>query len=217
VVVAFDIIETVFSLDSMRPRLVSLGLPATALEAWFASGLRDAFALAVTDRFAPFRSLLEAALADVLSRHGLPFDDDKAAAVLDGMTKLAPHPDAAEAFAELRRAGLRIAAVSNGAASATEALLKAAGLDSFVERIVSVDDVRLSKPRREVYLHAARVSSVNPGELALVATHAWDVHGAKAAGLIGVFVARGQPYPEAMIQPDLIADGLLEAVSGLAR
>ena len=44
-VVAFDMIETVFSLEIMRERLVSLGLPASALEAWFAAGLRDAFAL----------------------------------------------------------------------------------------------------------------------------------------------------------------------------
>ena len=59
-VVAFDMIETVFSLEIMRERFVSLGLPESALEGWFAAGLRDAFALAITDQFAPFRSVLEA-------------------------------------------------------------------------------------------------------------------------------------------------------------
>jgi 2-haloacid dehalogenase len=216
-VVAFDIIETVFSLESMRARLVSLGLPPNALETWFASGLRDAFALAATDRFAPFRSVLEAALANILSQHGLPFDKAEAASVLDGMAKLEPHPDAAEAFAALRQGGLRIAALSNGAGSATKALLKGAGLDSFVDQVFSVDEVKLSKPRREVYLHAAKLSGASPGQVALAATHAWDVHGAKAAGLIGAFVARGQSYPAAMVPPDVTGETLIDVARALLR
>ena len=40
-VVAFDAIETVFSLDPLRDRLVTLGLPPHALEVWFARTLRD--------------------------------------------------------------------------------------------------------------------------------------------------------------------------------
>src|SRR4051794_16671768 len=177
-VVAFDIIETVFSLESLRDRLVALGLPESALEAWFAAGLRDAFALAITDRFAPFSSVLEAALATILARHHLAFDPDKASSVLDGMKGLQAHPDAADSFRMLSDAGLRILALSNGAASATEALLSGAGLDGYVERVLSVDDVKLCKPRREVYLHAAQRAGVAVGELVLVATHAWDTHGA---------------------------------------
>src|SRR4051794_41853990 len=45
-VVAFDIIETVFSLESLQDRLVALGLPETALEAWFAAGGRGGVLLA---------------------------------------------------------------------------------------------------------------------------------------------------------------------------
>src|SRR4051812_17419064 len=147
-VVAFDIIETVFSLESLRDRLVALGLPETALEAWFAAGLRGAFVLAVTDRLSPFRSGFEAALATLLAQHLLAFDPDKASWVLDGMKSLQAHPDAADSFRMLSDAGLRILALSNGAASATEALLSGAGLDGYVERVLSVDDVKLSKPRR---------------------------------------------------------------------
>ncbi len=35
-VVAFDVIETLFSRESLRPRLGAIGLPAHSLEAWFA-------------------------------------------------------------------------------------------------------------------------------------------------------------------------------------
>lgn len=209
-VIAFDIIETVFSLESMRERLGWLGLPPSALEAWFAAGLRDAFALAVTDRFAPFRSVLEGALADIVARHNAVLDQERAAQVLDGMKELQPRPDAAETFRQLSDAGFGLVALSNGASSSTEALLKGGGLDGFIEEVFSVEDVKLSKPRQEVYLHVAQTLNVEPEELALVAAHAWDTHGAKAAGLVTAFVARGQPYPAMMLPPDIEGQELID-------
>ena len=216
-VIAFDIIETVFSLEVMRDRLVALGLPASALEAWFAAGLRDAFALAVTDRFAPFRSVLETALAEVMVKQGLSPDREKIAATLDSMTSLRPQPDAALAFDLLKKAGFRIVAMSNGAAAATEALLEGGGLRGLVERVLSVEDVGLSKPRREVYRHTAEAADVAPSDLALVAAHAWDTHGAKAAGLTTAFVARGRLYPSVMLPPDIVGNELVDVARDLAN
>jgi 2-haloacid dehalogenase len=213
--VAFDIIETVFSLEPVRKRLVALGLPPGSLEAWFAAGLRDAFALAATSAYAPFRSVLEGALDDLLAKNQLSATPEDKASVLDGLKSLPAHADAGEAFQILAEANIRILALSNSAASATEELLKRAGLDDHVERIVSVEEVKLSKPRTEVYRHAATAAQVDPSQLALVATHPWDIHGAKAAGLIAAFVARGKPYPPVMLAPDLMGQSLAEVAQKL--
>ncbi len=112
--------------------------------------------------------------------------------------------------------GSGFVALSNGAAAATEALLRSAGLDEFVEQVISVEEVKLSKPRREVYLHTAKATGMAPGDLALVATHAWDVHGAKAAGLVAGFVSRGQPYPTTMFPPDFTGQELIDTARILA-
>jgi len=53
------------------------------------------------------------------------------------------------------------------------------------------------------------------GELVLVATHAWDTHGAKAAGLMAGFVARGQPYPDQMIAPDFWGEALIDVAQAI--
>ena len=60
VVVAFDVIETLFSLESLRPRLGSVGLHAHAPETWFAQLLRDAFALDCVGKYLPFRDIATA-------------------------------------------------------------------------------------------------------------------------------------------------------------
>jgi 2-haloacid dehalogenase len=212
-VVAFDVVETTFSLETLRPRLAGLGLPPASLETWFARTLRDAFALAVTNTYAEFRDIAAATLQALAREHGREPAQNALDDVLSGFGELDPHPEAVEAFATLRNAGVRVAALSNGAAATTRKLLDRAGMAPLVDRVISVAEIRQWKPRRDIYLHAASVLGVPPAELALVATHAWDVHGAKCAGLIAGFVARGQPFPNTMANPDIFGQTLMEVAN----
>jgi 2-haloacid dehalogenase len=95
-------------------------------------------------------------------------------------------------------------------------LLDRAGLRDFVEAVVSIDEVRHWKPRREVYLHAARALGVTPGDLALVAAHAWDVCGAARAGLVTAWVSRKELlFHPAMPPATVTGASLLDAVRAL--
>lgn len=214
--VAFDVIGTTFSLEPVRAALVQVGFPGHVLEILFARTLRDAFALAATDTFSPLRALFDANLDELARTHSIPITAAQGEQVLDQFAALPVHPDATEAFQLLSAAGTRIFALSNGAAAASEKLLQKAELMTLVERVISVEDIRNFKPRREVYLHAAQLAGIVPSEMALVATHAWDVHGAKHAGLTAGFVARGQAFPATMLQPDVTGASLLDVARALA-
>jgi len=215
--VAFDVIGTLFSLDPLRGVLETAGVPGDALEALFAATLRDAFALAATGAFQPLQAVLGANLDALFHRHGVVLKVPHRNAALAAMQELPPYPDAAEALVALSSANIPVLALSNGSAEATEALLRRAGLREAVKLVVSVDEVGLAKPRCEVYLHAASRGGIEPGRLALVAAHPWDVHGAKAAGLMAGFVARGQAFPPTMTAPDVQGDTLAEVAGKLAR
>lgn len=214
--VAFDVIGTTFSLEPIRAALTHVGFPGYVLEVWFARTLRDAFALAATETFSPFRALFDANLDELARVHSIEIGAEQKEQVLDQFATLPAHPDAMEAFQLLKEAGVRIFALSNGARAASEKLLQKAGLATFVERVISVDDIRIFKPHREIYLHAAQLAGIAPSEMALVATHAWDVHGAKHAGLMAGFVARGQKFPATMQAPDVIGASLLDVARALA-
>lgn len=215
--VAFDMIETTFSLEGVRATLIELGFPGHALEIWFARTLRDAFAMAATDSFAPFRTLLDFNLEEAARSYGITTDQRRKDHVLGQFAALPAHPDAAEAFETLRGAGIPIFALTNGAAAGTEQLLQRANLRELFAGLISVDEIQVFKPRREIYHHAARIARVLPSEMALIAAHAWDVHGAKQAGLVTGFVARGQRYPGTMAAPDVIGASLLEVTRGLLK
>ena len=208
--VAFDIIGTVFPLEPLRASIVALGLPPAGLEGWFAAGCRDAFAMAAVGDFKPFTTVLEAALEGVLAEQGLDAPAHDRKALVKQLETLEAREGAREAFALLVDAGIPVMALSNGAKSSTKALLDRAGFSDLVEEVVSVDEVKLAKPRTEVYLHAADKAGIKPAELALVAAHPWDINGAAAAGLVTAYLAADRPYSSAMRSPDLEAETLPE-------
>lgn len=213
--VAFDVIETVFSLESLRPRLLAAGLPGHMLETWFAQVLRDAFALDATGVYKPFREVATAALQGLFAEPRQA-DSARADGIIDGFTELDAHPDAGPAMQRLRDAGIRIVMLTNGSAKVTETLLERAGFRDLVERTVTVDEVKHWKPRKEVYLHCAETVGVEPQRLALVAAHAWDIHGGRRAGLITAYVGRsGQAFPATMARPDIVGSTLIEVADRL--
>ena len=216
-VVAFDMIETVFSLESLRGHMVAAGLPGHALEAWFAQTLRDAFALEVTEVYKPFKEIAAGTLDSLLVKHGSRGTGD-ASAILRGFAELEPHPDADAAFQRLHSAGIRLIGLTNGGAAVTRQLVDRAGFARYFEQLVSIETMGHWKPQRQVYLHAARTAGVAPSQMTLVAAHPWDIHGASRAGLMTAFVARGLPYPSTMDPPHFKGDTLndiSEVLSGL--
>ncbi len=62
-VVAFDVIETLMSLEPLRERLTEIGQPPHLLEAWYTRTLRDGMALSATGDYAGFTDVAEAALS----------------------------------------------------------------------------------------------------------------------------------------------------------
>src|SRR4051794_15533673 len=215
-VVAFDVIGTLFPLDPLREPLVGLGLPPQALEIWFARTLRDGFALSASGAYRPFAEVATGTLEELLAEHGRPDDPSGVSDVLSWFSRLPARPDAGAAMTRLRGGGLRILALTNGSEKNTRSLLEGAGLDHFVERIVSIDEPESWKPRADLYLHAARVAGVEPPRLALVASHAWDCHGAARAGLVTGWVSRPEiRFSPAFGRPDVRGESLCEVAEEL--
>src|SRR6266540_2685025 len=135
--------------------------------------------------------------------------------------QLPPDPAADAAFERLERANMLIGVLTNGGEKETRKLLEAAGLLDRVAEIVSVEEVELYKPHPAVYKHAAERLGVEPKGVTLIAAHAWDVVGAKRAGLDAVWVDRLErewPFPRgkprSRVAHDLVEAAELAAAKG---
>jgi len=210
-VVAFDVMETLASLEPLRARLTDSGQPPGLLEAWYTRTLRDGMALSATGDYAGFTEVADAALRGLTH---YTISDDQVAYVMAGFDELPAFPDALPAVTRLAEAGLRVACLTNGSASFTTSFVERAGLR--VDRIISVGEVYRWKPASVVYLYAAEVLGVSPDRMALVAAHDWDCHGAKRAGLTTGWVSRkaggfGVPFAP----PDVRGEDLTEVAAKL--
>ncbi len=136
-------------------------------------------------------------------------------ALLAQFKYLPARQDAREALDLVAQARMRPILLTNGSKASTMSLLRQTGLDRLVDRVVSVEDVKLFKPRPEVYAHAARQCRVRLNRMALVAVHPWDINGAKAAGCTGAYVTADRPFASTMRAPDLQAPSLAAAVRAL--
>ena len=201
----FDVLGTLFSLEPLQRKL-----RAPALEAWFERLLHSATSVTLAGGFEPFSDLAESTLKTTIAKLGLKQDPK---AILDALKRLPPDPDAGGAFDRLERAGLLIGVLTNGGEKQTRTLLEAAGLVDRVAEIVSAEEIELYKPHPAVYRHAAERLGVEPKGVTLIAAHAWDVMGAKEAGLDAVWVDRLErewPFPRGKPR-SRVAHDLVEA------
>ena len=212
-VVAFDVIETLMSLEPLRARLTDIGQPPGLLEAWYTRTLRDGMALSATGDYVPFTEVAEAALRGLTH---YTVSDEQVAAVMAGFGELPAFPDALPAITSLSEAGLRVACLTNGSAYLGSSFVNRSGLGSLVDRVISVGEVYRWKPAGVVYRYATEVMDTTPDRMALVAAHDWDCHGAKRAGLTTGWVSRksggfGAPFA----QPDVVGEDLTEVAAKL--
>jgi 2-haloacid dehalogenase len=210
-VVAFDVIETLMSLEPLRARLTEAGQPPALLEAWYTRTLRDGMALSATGDYVPFADVAEAALRGLTH---YTISDEQVASVMAGWEELPAFPDALPAITRLTEAGVRVACLTNGSASLTSSFVNRAGLG--VDRVISVEEVYRWKPAGVVYLYAAEVLGVSPDRMALVAAHDWDCHGAKRAGLTAGWVSRKSGgFGACFAPPDVAGEDLTEVAAKL--
>ncbi|MGB3761778.1 MAG: haloacid dehalogenase type II [Ornithinimicrobium sp.] len=210
--VVFDVNETLSDLSAMRERFTDVGAPADLAAVWFASVLRDGFALSTCGQQAPFadiaRGILTSSLPTASLDRPLP---DAVDHVMEGFMSLGVHPDVTAGVAALSDAGLRLVTLSNGSAGVADALLTRAGLRDRFEALLTVEDAGMWKPSQAAYVYAASQCGEELSRMVLVAVHPWDLHGARAAGMQTAWINRtGSAYPVHFTRPDLQVRGLDE-------
>lgn len=209
-VIVFDVNETLSDLGPMATRFTDVGAPEHLAKLWFATVLRDGFALTAAGAQRSFADLGVAALRSLLPADALTRGLDEAVDhVMSGFGELQVHPDVVDGIHALRGKGYRLVTLSNGAATVAERLLTDAGVRDEFEHLLSVEDAGAWKPARAPYDYAARVCGTSTSQMLLVAVHPWDTDGAARAGLSTAWLNRsGGSYPDVFTAPTWTASSL---------
>jgi 2-haloacid dehalogenase len=181
---AFDLYGTLVDFEALREKLVSLvPNPVAFVEAWRAKQLQYAFISTLSGRYLDFDEITARALDYTASLDALALLDSERSALVDAWSHLPPFADVVPALASLRERGCRLAILSNGTPNTIARTLDAAGLTEAFDGALSVDTVRVYKPRPEVYQLAVDFFRLPRERIAFVTANGWDAAGAATFGL----------------------------------
>lgn len=165
---------------------------------------------ALMQRYEDFGVCTRQALDFAALSFDLELSDEQRDGLVEEYQNLRPFPDVSPGLGRLRSGGHTLVAFTNGVEATARVLLERGGVLDHLEDVVSVDDMRTFKPDPEVYRHLARRLGRPVGETWLVSSNAWDVIGAKSAGLRAAWVRRNPAavYDPWGVEPDLVVEDL---------
>ena len=191
------------------------GSPNSFVTWWRRTHFENSMIDALLDRgHTPYRQIGHRAVSHVMDRCGISYSQEEVRWLVAEIEKLKPFPDVIAALEKLRRAGYKLAILSNGDPD----MLQAAGphIGFPFDHVISVQEAGYFKPHWKTYATAEARIGLERSSILFVANHAFDCIGAKAYGMRTAFVdRRKRPFGETPHQPDLIVSDFAELAATL--
>ena len=208
----FDAYGTLFDFHAAVSRHnAAAGPDATAFsELWRQKQIEYTWTHTLAGRYEEFWTLTQRALDYCFERFP-SVDRTLRGDLLDAYLNLDAFPDALFVLRELKARGERTAILTNGSPAMVGSAVQAAGLGAVLDDVLSVDTVRMFKPRPEVYALVTREFNCPADQVAFVSSNRWDAFGATAFGFRTVWINRGRApdeypgFPPAAVASDLTA------------
>ncbi len=121
---------------------------------------------------------------------GHEMSEDQKQILLKSYSTLPAFRDAMQGLKDVRAAGHRLFAFSNGQSHAVDTVLANAGIREYLEGTVSVDSISTFKPNPAAYHHFLTSTGSTARDGWLVSSNSFDVIGAVAIGMNAAWVQR---------------------------
>ncbi|WP_148253005.1 haloacid dehalogenase type II [Aidingimonas lacisalsi] len=218
-VLAFDVYGTLIDTHGVVAELESL-LPDKAMffsQRWRDKQLEYAFRRGLMGDYVDFAQCTREALEFTDRALGADLSETHKEHLMSAYARLPAFADVVEAFDQLHRGKMTCVAFSNGTRQAVSGLLEQAGILSYVDDIVSVDEIKRFKPDPAVYAYLRTRLESAARDTWLISSNPFDVIGAKHAGLRAAWIRRSAeaPFDTWGGEPDLIVSDLVELAERL--
>ncbi len=194
----FDAYGTLFDVHAAIRRY-STGPDAERMsDIWRTKQLEYTWTLTLAGHYADFWELTGRALDFALACTP-SIDKALRPKLLDAYFKLDAFPDARAVLRQLKERGHKTAILSNGSPAMLKGAVDGAGIGGDLDASLSVDVLRMYKPRPEVYALVTDRFKCAPADVTFVSSNRWDVMGAMSFGFRALWVNRGkmpEEYPD---------------------
>jgi 2-haloacid dehalogenase len=219
-VLVFDVAETLLDLQATRPLFQRVFGNGAIVDDWFGETILYSESATLTNTFVPFGQL-GAGVLHMLGRiHNVQITEADVAELGKNLASLPPHPDVPDSLRKLKAAGYRLVTLTDSPAIPGHGPLQAAGLADLFEQQFTAEKVLRYKPARETYQMVAQATGNKLAELCMIASHPWDLIGARTAGCSAALIKRSGVAPfvvPGLRQPQIVASTLTEIATQLVQ
>jgi 2-haloacid dehalogenase len=211
----FDAYGTLFDVHAAIGRhRAAAGPDADRLsELWRTKQLEYSWTLTLAGRYERFWTLTERALDFALARFP-SVDRALKPKLMDAYRRLDAYADAGATLRALKSRGHKTGILSNGSPDMLSAAVEGARLGQDLDAVLSIDAIRMYKPRPEVYRLVTDRFAVAPADVMFVSSNRWDVMGATAFGFRAAWINRAKaPDEYADLAPVRVLGNLKELVA----
>jgi 2-haloacid dehalogenase len=189
----FDAYGTLFDVHAAIARFrAEAGPEADRMsETWRAKQLEYSWTLTLAGRYFDFWALTEQALDFALTRFP-SVDKALRPKLLEAYFQLDAFPDARAALRALKAKGHKTGILSNGSPNMLKGAVDAAGVGGDLDAVLSVDVLKMFKPRPEVYRLVTDHYRCKPADVTFVSSNRWDVMASVSVGFNGLWVNRSK-------------------------
>ncbi|HEY2136117.1 MAG TPA: haloacid dehalogenase type II [Xanthobacteraceae bacterium] len=217
-VFVFDAYGTLFDVHAAIGRhRAAVGPDADRLsELWRTKQLEYTWVLTLAGRYEDFWTLTGRALDFALARFP-SVDRALKPALMEAYRALDAFADVPNVLRDIKARGHATAILSNGSPAMLSAAVDGARLGQHLDAVLSVDALRMYKPRPEVYRLVTERFGIAPADVIFVSSNRWDVMGATAFGFRAAWVNRGgMPDEYADLAPTRVVRDLGELMTRVA-
>ena len=194
---AFDAYGTLFDVFSVTALCEELftGNGDRLAQLWRAKQLQYSLLRSLMGRHKDFWLVTEDALVYASKSLQLDLTQAKRERLMEAYLTLDAFPDVRPGLEALKRQGVRLAILSNGEPRMLEAAAKSAGIDTLLDTIISVEEIKIFKVSPRVYSLGLERLQASRTSMGFVSSNSWDINGAAAAGLTTFWIQRTASEP----------------------
>ncbi|MBT8522912.1 haloacid dehalogenase type II [Polynucleobacter paneuropaeus] len=223
--IAFDAYGTLFDVYSMGALAEELfpGNGATLALMWRDRQIEYTRLVTMSDPspqgskyYLPFWDLTIRSLRYVCKRMNLELSSANEKRLMDQYAKLTGFADSLNVLKTIKEKGISTAILSNGSREMLATVVQSNGLESYLDKVVTIEDVRLFKTAPQAYELLLKAFPVQKQEVLFVSSNAWDALAAKWFGFDVFWVNRiGHPFEEIGEKPTYEGKSLSEVLEAL--
>ncbi|KAJ5648075.1 hypothetical protein N7490_004447 [Penicillium lividum] len=243
-IIAFDMYGTLLSTDSIAKQLdTHFGAQASSISTlwrryqleytWRLNSMSeqsqvhssDHLTAMCIDKYEDFFTVTRNSLQHALIEHGQQLPDKDIQAIMEAYNRLYTFPDVSSALNRIANDSTFHAVIfSNGTRDMiSNSVMHSPDLSqhaSVFQDLITVDDVRIYKPAPASYQHCARMVGKQPSqmnEIWLISCNAWDIVGARSAGLEAIWIDRtGKGWQDTAI-PELRPTAIVHSLEQIVK